>query len=233
VNDAPRVQAQLDDGGASVAALVNQLSKLLVEQATTHPQLYALLDGLLDVPRAYNPRLKLLTVLMAAAPKTTKAEPKSAPAMITAAPIIAQTPMPKVEPKVEPQPQVTVSKPQPAAEPATEEPNQPATPGSFTAEAWPAVLEATKKTNAPLVTVLKHAAIHFDTAKNELTLGFKYQLHRKKMDDPKQKAIIARVITNLYGGAPSIKTTIGSVQPADPTVASVAEIMGGGEAIEP
>ncbi len=209
----------LDNGGGSTVSLANQLSQLLVVAAPKQPTLYNLVDKLLDVPRAYNPRLKLLTVLMSSfsdesaptspATKLPKDEIKNAPTLVTAAPII---------------PSITLDEPKTIAPSSTLV--------TLTEEAWQNVLTAIKKTNAPLYAVLKHATITFDAKDQRLTLHFKYQLHRKKLDDPKQKAALASAMVTIIGAAPSIQTAIGANVATDPSTASVADIMGGGELIE-
>lgn len=204
----------LDNGGSTVA-LSNQLSQLLLTAATEQPKLYELIDKLLEVPRAYNPRLKLLTTLMTYIPETdtkpVKEDLKSAPALVTAAvdiPVITLT-------DIQTEPQKTDSH-----------------LANLSSDNWDKTLSAIKKNNAPLFTVLKHAEPNFDSQEQVLTLHFKYQLHRKKLDDPKQKAALASVMMAVLGSAPSIKTVLGSAKPADPTVATVASIMGGGEVID-
>ena len=110
---------------------------------------------------------------------------------------------------------------------------------NFSIEDWHAVPGAIKKHNAPLFSVVKQAQPEFDSAKQTLTLIFKFQLHRKKLDDPKQKAAIVSIMNATLGGAPSIATDVNinatppPAPPADPKIASVAAIMGGGELIDP
>jgi DNA polymerase III subunit gamma/tau len=213
---------QLENDGGAVAALAGQLNHVLAARAPENPALYGLLDKLLDVPRAYNPRLKLLTVLMSFLP------PQPPPMPI---------PKPKVDKKSAPvvasQPHaVTITKDEVNETEDTEvEPRQRL--DSLGKEEWNKVLTALKKTNAPLHAVLKYATLDFDIDAQELHLGFKYQLHRKKLDDPKQKAALVAVMRAVLGNAPVIKTGAPSKKPADPAVASVAEIMGGGEVIDP
>jgi hypothetical protein len=83
--------------------------------------------------------------------------------------------------------------------------------------------------------VLKHAQPVFEG--ETLTLKFKFALHSKKLDDAKQKALVAKVIQDTLGGTPIIMTAIDkSASPqvllADSAIASVANIMGGGEIID-
>ena len=196
--------AQLEAEGSASTAITNQLSQALLKAATEEPRLYELVDRLLDVPRAYNPRLKLLSVLMTSLPA-----PTPEPQVIQVAPIV-------IEPAVD-----TMN-----SEPAT------AAMTDFSAEMWQTLLEAIQKNNAPFYTVLKHADTYFDIASQTLTLGFKYQLHRKKLDDPKSKIALARAMTNVFGSVPTIRVVQGTPKPPDPRVSSVAAIMGGGEVID-
>lgn len=92
---------QLETAGATPAILAMQLGKALAEQALTKPHLYEIVESLLDVPRAYNPSLKLLTVLMRAI---------SSPASQVTATI-----KPPMEPKTSPRP--TPAKKIPASSP--------------------------------------------------------------------------------------------------------------------
>jgi DNA polymerase-3 subunit gamma/tau len=209
--------------GTSTSTLVGQLSRALSDAAQDHPGLYEVIDRLLDVPRAYNPDLKLLTVLMLS---TTSAKPESKNAPAIAAPpaitIAEAPPKPKAAAKAT---QETVAR---STAPLTE----------LTNEGWHMLLAAIKKTNAPLYSVVKQAQPLFAADKQVLTLAFKYQLHRKKLDDPKQKAFLVSAMSATLGGAPSIATSVDIAAmpppppPADPTVASVAAIMGGGEMID-
>lgn len=233
---------ELASQGTSTSTLVGQLSRALADAAQKHPHLYHTIDRLLDVPRAYNPDLKLLTVLMLATnPEPAKHEAKNAPAIAaTPAPVTIAKALPKKTAPVEIVQEASKSAP---AKPVTREP-QPAAPRddaplkSFTDADWHTVLAEIKKQSPPLFSVAKQAQPVFNLAEQELTLKFKFQLHRKKLDDPKQKVALADIMVATLGGAPTIKTDVDSEAvpppppPADPTVASVAAIMGGGEVID-
>lgn len=217
--------------GANTSTLVAQLSKAVAVAAQAQPHLYAVVDGLLDVPRAYNPDLKLLTVLMRAAPVAAPA-PKTAPALVAAPATIASAPVVKQKPAAKP----TVKKEEPPDAPAEVPAGKPLT--SFDNLAWHKVLAAVKKARPPLFSVAKQAQPVFDASTNELTLLFKFALHRKKLDDVKQKAALTHIFITELGGAPTIKTDVSAdaqapgPPPADPTLANVAKIMGGGEIID-
>jgi DNA polymerase III subunit gamma/tau len=210
--------------GTSTSTLVGQLTRSLSEAAREHPKLYEVIDHLLEVPRAYNPDLKLLTVLMLGTGPA-KNELKNAPALAAPPAVTIAEAAPKR------------SAPVKKAEESVAE--NAATLTSFSIEDWHKVLNVIKKQNAPLFSVVKQAQPEFDDAKQTLTLIFKYHLHRKKLDDPKQKAMIVSIMNATLGGAPSIATDVNvsatppPMAPADPTLASVAAIMGGGELIDP
>jgi DNA polymerase-3 subunit gamma/tau len=228
--------------GTSTSTLVGQLSRALADAAQKHPHLYHTIDKLLDVPRAYNPDLKLLTVLMLATnpDPAPRHEPKNAPALATApAPVtIAKASPRKTAPIeiVQEAPKQTPTAVRRQGETPVARDDAPLQ--SFTDADWHTVLVEIKKKSPPLFSVAKQAQPVFNLELQELVLKFKFQLHRKKLDDPKQKVALADIMVATLGGAPTIKTDVDSEAvpppppPADPTVAYVAAIMGGGEQID-
>lgn len=242
-SDVKAIAAQLQTltaSGSNAGTLAAQLGKKLANDALTNPRLFTVIDGLLDVPRAYNPDLKLLTVLMREASQSApKIEPKNAPALVTTAAPVAVAELPK---PIKRQTQTHETKSSNPISPAKAPAQPEETPGSplksLTNEEWHKVLSAIKKANAPLFSVVKHAEPVFNAADNALLLKCKYPLHRKKIDDPKQKIAIADIMAVTLGGKPYITTEVDTnavppgPPPADPMAASVAAIMGGGEVID-
>lgn len=225
---------ELESNGGAPGALAAQVAKRASEKAVDHPQLYELANQLLEVPRAYHPGLKLLTTVMLFVASGDSAKPTE-PQQKTAALKVA-TPSITLKPTSKPQPAPQVSQ---ALEPDADE--EPADPTKrltdINSDDWQKVLELIKKKAPALFAVLKYAKTQFAADTQELTLYFKYQLHRKKTDDPKQKAAIVKYIQHVLGGGPTIKSAIGEPSlPAknsnDPVVSSVAAIMGGGEVID-
>ncbi|HEU5187258.1 MAG TPA: DNA polymerase III subunit gamma/tau [Candidatus Saccharimonadales bacterium] len=216
----------LESASSTPAALVIQLAKALTVAAQFNPNLYELIDSLLEVPRAYNPRLKLLALLLGFASKNHAAKPaKTIAERVTASPVI-ELPIPTKQPI-----------PEPVTPPVIEPDVPPAPMSDFSNEAWGAILTKVKATNIPLHSVLKHAQPQWNAEAQKLTLFFKYQLHRKKLDDAKQKAALAQIVTSILGGRVAIATEVSkdavpSTITTDPTVASVAAIMGGGEVVD-
>jgi DNA polymerase-3 subunit gamma/tau len=223
----------LEQQGSNVTAIVDQLAKELLAHAAKHPSHLALVDRLLDVPRAYNPQLKLIAALTAHLFAPAKNEPKTAATMVAApAPVtIAQVP-PKPKPLPKPAPAAKVV--EPAEEKASQQlpPVEPLT--TMETADWARVLDATRAKNAPLYSVLKMAQpVLQDDA---LVLTFKFALHGKKIEDTKQKTAVVAIIQEVLGKTPVIKvaTNKDAVPPVisdDPNVTKVAAIMGGGEIV--
>lgn len=259
---------------STAAALMTQLAKTLAAEAPKHPALYQVIDELLEVPRAYNPSLKLMAVLLRFASKqhkpvkTVAERVTAAPTLEIPLPVKQSAPKPATPQKAAPsEPAVTprpVTQHEPAAIPTPEgiappasqsaanhnpdappvsepaahielsEPKKPL--DNLSNEQWSGIMAKIKATNVPLHSVLKHAQPTFDPKEQHLTLLFKYQLHRKKMDDTKQKSALAQVVRAMLGPV-AISTDVSkdaSPPPltSDPVVASVAAIMGGGEVID-
>ncbi len=207
----------LENDGVSPAVLVNQLLLVLRRQAAEKPHRLELIDQLLEVPRAYQPRLKLLTVLtLASAPikheATLSAPPVSLELSVEKLPT---KPVPKEITKLE-------DKPKPISK-TTKADNLPDKID------WPKLIEKIKAHNAPLYSVLNKADASYSG--RELSLHFTYSLHRKKVDSSKYRSALAEIISQTYGSCPPIVMTSGPKPPKNPLAGQVAAIMGGGEEV--
>ena len=230
----PEVAEQLtalENSGTTTASLLPQLISALQTVAQTQPRLYGLIDTLLEVPRAYNPRLKLLTTLMAYAIDEQKAKPKNAP--ISIAPLKPVLDIAKETPE-----KSTVPRPKLAPEQTIAH----APLAQLTPEQWATVTARIRQLSPPFFAILRMAQPDFDADTQTLTLKFTFQLHRKKMEDSKQKSLLVKTMIELLDGAPIIKTEIDAsavpptVKPTPPeavdaTASSVIAMMGGGEVI--
>ncbi|GAC1390870.1 MAG: DNA polymerase III subunit gamma/tau [Candidatus Saccharimonadales bacterium] len=72
----------------------------------------------------------------------------------------------------------------------------------FVHESWQLVLEAIKKKHNTLYSVIRMGVATID--KNEVTISFKFPFHQKRINDAKNKQIIANLITELTGNNVSI-----------------------------
>ena len=251
--DANKHLTELENQGTNTASLIPQLTRYLQDLAPKHTELYRLLDELIEVPRSYNPKLKLRTTLTKFALPV--ATPKVAPKAETpSAPVVSHKPTPVATAK----PILNVEKPQPKPAPRkspTEEPQHAEGNRleSLDDNQWGQVLAAVKVESAPLFGILRQAQPDFDADKQTLTLKFRYGLHQKRVVDAKPRKMIADIMLELLGGAPIIATTIDAsavapeVEVAGPAPApqpeapkkpavdevakSVIEMMGGGEVV--
>ncbi len=247
----------LEEQGTNTASLIPQLMRHLQDLAPKHTQLYTLMDELIEVPRSYNPRLKLRTLLtkfaLPASSAPVSVSATTAPAKEPARPAAKPTPVATAKPVL------AVEKPQPVKSKlrVAEEP-QEAQGDKITelnAEQWSQVLAKTREESVPLFGMLRQGQPDFDAAKQVLTLKFRYALHQKRIDDAKTRKTIAAIMLEVLGGSPIIKTVIDAeavateadavpaptVQPAptpeapkpavDGVAKSVMDMMGGGEVV--
>lgn len=212
------------DSDSTAVVLIDQLVDALAVHGATQPDIYALIDHLLDVPRAHQPRMKLTAALVGYAhthPSKTVAQSAATAKVITSAPKpIATTKSPVSVPKQEKSPPATLAvEPQPAV-------SSPAvTPaGEFN---WEKIMDVMRKHHAPIASVLTRATV--DYADDTLSLQFAYALHMRRMDQPASRSLLLRVMQDTCGIQPAIVITNGVAQ--DETTASVAAIMGGGEPV--
>lgn len=228
--------SSLEQQGSNVTAIVDQLTKELLNSAIASPSHLALIDKLLDVPRAYSPQLKLVSALTAHMQPLVKQDTRSAATLVASA-----SPVTIAEIPPKPKHKATVQTPaQKSSAESASEPIEAAAPASTeplttmeTAD-WAKVLAATKAKNAPLYSVLKMAQpVLQDDA---LVLTFKFALHGKKIEDVKQKTAVVAIIQEVLGKTPIIKVATNKeaappVISDDPHVTKVAAIMGGGEIV--
>jgi len=96
---------------------------------------------------------------------------------------------------------------------------------------WDKVLVATKKTNPALFSVLSRAELQMDG--NTIHLGFKYALHRKKLEQTEYRTLLARIIQDVCNVNPEIIIEAAGtiVAAGDDKAKQVADLMGGGERV--
>ena len=237
--EANKKLTELEAQGTVAASLIPQLTRHLQALAPQHPELYGLLDELIEVPRSYNPKLKLRTTL------TKFALPQQ---KVSAPPAVSHKPTPVATAK----PILHVEKPQPKPAPKKLAPEEPQKAEGnklqgLSEEQWAQILGRVKTESAPLYGILRQGQPDFDTEHQIMTLKFRFALHQKRVDDAKSKKLIATLMLELLGGAPIIQTAIDTTttapeidiittpQASEPAVDSVAktviDMMGGGEVV--
>lgn len=203
----------LEAQGTNTASLVPQLTRHLQEIAPKHTELYGLIDELIEIPRSYNPKLKLRTILVRfALPHPSSQQAPDQPGSTTNSKEQSR-PAAKPTPVASTKPVLHVEKPQPTrpkARPAKDEPQhaQGNKITELTAEQWSQILARTRDESAPLFGMLRQGQPDFDAATQTLTLKFRYALHQKRIEDAKTKKTIATIMLELLGGAPIIQTAV-------------------------
>ena len=242
---------ELDKAGTDPVVLSRQLLSLLRERLHRRPELIALVKQLIEVDRHPHPDLKLLTIFMdgaggvaykssevaptptarptaAVKPPVEKPEP---PAAISEAPAPAAQPAensPKTIPK---QRQTNDSADKTAADaaPADKQPAADSSPTSATDIDWDKIIALAKEQSFAIATLLQHCSWRRDG--NTLTLYVGNAFNKKKLDDAKNRPLIATIVQQVAGTELDIATIGQKAPPKDAELAKIAELMGGGEEV--
>lgn len=245
------IQNMLADG-ASVQSLVNQIVSFLAEASINAPELYVIINQLLDTPKSAIPEQKLIAVLVEASLKGQGS--KIATVELPAIKVVQPAANKKVEP-LEP------IKPTQAAQPT-----QPDAPTNATKAHSQAVTKTSAATTAQKIdrivspvappsdfdgeikhddvktkltdmdelsacSLVEFAEMRYSKQSNELTLFFSKAFHRKKADTANFRDTLTAAIESLYNFRPSIIISKNAA-PADSDASKVMELMGGGEVVK-
>lgn len=218
----------IQSAGVSPITLTEQLTRLVSQKAKTDHKLYQLLDDLTDIPRAYDPQLKLTATLVRHAKPST---PKTVAAEVTKAPSVAAKPA-ELRSKKHDEPKATpaASEKDGTIEDVSKVTTKPEVKSSpKQAFNWQTVLDSVKKHYAPLFSVLSRADESYDDDSKTLTLRFAFALHRKKLENPTYHKQLVNVIDDLFGFVPTVRIVDAKTTPAelDSDAAAIAAIMGG------
>jgi DNA polymerase III subunit gamma/tau len=234
---------RLCEQGSDPASIARQLGKHLrqsiIEQTPVLPkkQLMTLLEGLISVPAAANPRTMLEVVLLdttlddsfapqaAAAPvvpiPTAPTPPPATPIKTVkhaaAKPASVTSPAPSEAATVQP-----ATPPEPVIEqPVVEDTPAPMNAAPLDPAIWNQVLETLKKKYNTLFGLTKSADAHF--ADNKVTLIFGFKFHQKQINEPKNKEILATIFEQLTGQKVEIVCELGKLTPK-PAMAPEGEV---------
>ena len=212
--EALNLLGELEKTGTDPIVLSRQLLSLLRERLHQRPELIQLVKQLIEVDRHPHPDLKLLTIFMDGAGDMAHKSPEAAPTS-TAIPAAA------VKPPVE--------KPEPPA--AISEAPAPDSPPDSTATDidWDKVVALAKEQSFAIATLLQHCSRRRDG--NTLTLYVGNAFNKKKLDDSKNRPLIATIVQQVAGTELDIATIGQKAPPKDAELAKIAELMGGGEEV--
>ncbi len=226
VDELLSVLEELESEGISSIVLASQLNKKLSEKARQDHELFVLVDAIVDSMKAYDPQLKLLSVLVKFA-QTNK------PHLHATSEISLDSTSDKKN-HDESAAKKSSSDKKMSAAPSVVPPNtseSSETEGKIMPFDWGKVLETAKKHHKPLHSVLSRAQQHYDG--DTLTLTMPYALHRKKLENPTYRNQLAAILKNLFALSPEItvQDTV-TAGKSNKTVKAVADIMGGGEIVD-
>lgn len=238
-------------GGTSATALAEQLISYLESQAVNQPQLYYLIDRLLDVSKSALPEAKLLSVLITATVPP-MAPVSSQPVTPAGTSIVAEPAKPIIDDSAAVKPAKptagkTKNKEQPAAEikptqvpqqaksesqpTATEQPeaeSKPSAPATSIADlVWDDVLQQLTDQDRPSTrSVLEQCDYRYNADNNTLTIFFSNAFYRNRAKAQVFNDALSQTLDELYHCRPTIEISDDQA-PADSDVAAVLSVVGG------
>ena len=248
---------ELEQTGVDPVVLSRQLLSLLRARLHQRPKLIQLVKQLIEVDRHPHPDLKLLTIFMDNGEQVTDTSPELASPLIaspktTAKPPLtnSKSPIDKPEPSVSdtetPAAQPAESLPKTAlkdqqandstdkvtADTATPADNRPISdnlPSSAADIDWDKIIALAKEQSFAIATLLQKCSWQRDG--NTLTLYVGNAFNKKKLDDAKNRPLIATIVQQVTGTELDIATIGQKAPPKDAKLAKIAELMGGGEEV--
>ena len=250
---------ELEKAGTDPVVLSHQLLSLLRERLHKRPELITLVKQLIEVDRHPHPDLKLLTIFMDNGKQTADTSPEPSPLIAnpkaTAKPPAIISKSPVEAPK---SPAATPEAPAPAAQPAENSPktipkqeqtndsadkttadatpanhqptsNNPPDPTTATDIDWDKIIALAKEQSFAIATLLQKCSWQRDG--NTLTLYVGNAFNKKKLDDAKNRPLIATIVQQVAGTELDIATIGQKAPPKDAELAKIAELMGGGEEV--
>ncbi len=257
--DAPEALSllgELEQAGTDPIVLSHQLLSLLRVRLHQRPELIQLVKQLIEVDRHPHPDLKLLTIFMDNGEQPANTSPEPSPLIAnpkaTAKPplTISKSPADKAEPPAfdtetpAAQPaenssktalktqQTNNSTDKTTTDTATPANNQPASnnlSSSATDIDWDKIIALAKEQSFAIATLLQQCGWRRDG--NTLTLYAGNAFAKKKLDDAKNRPLIATIVQQVTDTELDIATIGQKAPPKDAKLAEIAELMGGGEEV--
>ncbi len=247
-HDAPEalnLLGELEQAGTDPVVLSHQLLSLLRARLHQRPELITLVKQLIEVDRHPHPDLKLLTIFMDGTGSIAHKSPETAPtstaslkaaikppvATSEASAPAAQPPenSPKTIPKQE-QTNDSADKTTVDAAPAGSQPAPDSPPDSTATDIdWDKIIVLAKEQSFAIATLLQHCNWRRDG--DTLTLYVGNAFNKKKLDNAKNRPLIATIVQQVAGTELDIETIGQKAPPKDAELAKIAELMGGGEEV--
>lgn len=248
--------SELEQTGTDPVVLSRQLLSLLRTRLHQQPALIQLIKQLIEVDRHPHPDLKLLTIFMDNGEQVTDTSPEPSPS-IASPKTTAKPPATISKPPVETPESLAATSEAPAAQPVknssktalkNQQANNPASkvptdtaapadhqpasnnpPSSATDIDWDKIIALAKEQSFAIATLLQKCSWRRDG--NTLTLYVGNAFNKKKLDDAKNRPLIATIVQQVAGTELDIETIGQKAPPKDAELAKIAELMGGGEEV--
>ena len=237
--DILRILQELEQSGISPTVVSHQLLSIARARLRTNPSLVELIQQLIEVDRHPHPDLKLLTIFMQH--HTQPDRPKKTVAQaVTVTPTVISTPA-KPASSAEKPPKSQSTKPTEPVKKTSE--NQDAKPAQSTKKSptksrksgapleldWQKVIEQAKEKSVGLSSLLQKSQWAFDG--DRLTIFAGSAFYKKKLDDAKNRPLLAAIITAEAGMELEVDIIGEKKPPEDEKLAEIAAMMGGGEEV--
>ena len=228
---------ELEQSGISPTVVSHQLLSIARARLRTNPELVELIQQLIEVDRHPHPDLKLLTIFMKhhtqpAAPKKTVAQAATAtPTVISTS--AEPTPSAKKSPKNQNVKSAEPAKKAPESQdvkPAKKSSTKPRKSDAPLELDWHKVIEQAKEKSVGLSSLLQKSQWAFDGDKLTIFAGSAF--YKKKLDDAKNRPLLAEIITAEAGMELEIDIIGEKKPPEDEKLAEIAAMMGGGEEVK-
>ena len=230
---------ELEQSGISPTVVSHQLLSIARARLRTDPSLIELIQQLIEVDRHPHPDLKLLTIFMQhhaqpAGPKKTVAQAATAtPAVIStpAKPASSAEKSPKSQStkSTEPVKKTSESQDTKPAQSTKKSPTKPRKSDVPLELDWQKVIEQAKEKSVGLSSLLQKSQWAFDGDKLTIFAGSAF--YKKKLDDAKNRPLLAEIITAEAGMELEVDIIGEKKPPEDEKLAEIAAMMGGGEEV--
>ena len=235
--DILRILQELEQSGISPTVVSHQLLSIARARLRTNPELVELIQQLIEVDRHPHPDLKLLTIFMQHHAQPVRPKKTVAQAVTTTPTVISTPAKPASSAEKSPKSQSTKStepvKKTPESQdtkPAKKSSTKPRKSSTPLELDWHRVIEQAKEKSVGLSSLLQKSQWAFDGDKLTIFAGSAF--YKKKLDDAKNRPLLAEIITAEAGMELEIDIIGEQKPPEDEKLAEIAAMMGGGEEVK-
>ena len=234
--DILNILQELEQSGVSPTVVSHQLLSIARARLRTNPSLVELIQQLIEVDRHPHPDLKLLTIFMqhhaqSARPKKTVAQ------AVTATPTVISTPAKTASSAEKPAKSQSTKSTEPVKKTSESQDTKPAKKSSTKSRKsgapleldWQKVTQQAKEKSVGLSSLLQKSQWAFDGDKLTIFAGSAF--YKKKLDDAKNRPLLAEIITAETGMELEVDIIGENKPPEDEKLAEIAAMMGGGEEV--